>query len=617
MSAPPPKSLLVQVRLLAGNVRRAVGLAWRVERGLTLRYIVAAAISALAPVAIAYVGKLIVDAVVASMAASDHPLGPPMTWIGVELGLILLTHLSGQFRGVAAQLLRARLALHVDHIIFEKALTLSVQHFEDPEFMDRLERARRSSSWRPLEMITHGLRLVENLVTLTGYAALLASFSLYAVIALLLAGLPFFAETRFAAEQYLIHKRRTPREREAYYLAQLLTSDYYAKEVKLFSLGGWLLGRHRALHEEFYEEDRRFAVKRGVAVTLLGTLSVGVFYAIYAIVVGETVVGAITLGSMTLYLTVFRQGQDAFRSAMSSIARAYEDNLYMNNLFEYLEIPSDDIAERGPADLEAAVLDEDPPSIRFEHVSFRYPGSSRPCLEDVSFEIAPGETVALVGPNGAGKTTLIKLLVGLYDLTEGAIFLDDVNIATLDKGELRARVGVVFQDFVHYHFSAAENIGVGWLPSRDDRDAVLRAARDAGATEVIESLPEGYDTMLGRWFGGEQLSIGQWQRMALARAFMRKSRVLVLDEPTAAIDAEGEHEIFERFHDLEHGATALLITHRFSTVRMAERIVVLDEGRVVEHGTHDALIAADGLYARMFNLQAEGYRQAGEAGAEP
>lgn len=603
----PPQSLSVQVRLLVANVRRAIGLAWRVARPLTAQHVFAATLGALLPVAIAYVGKLIVDAVVAAIEDPAHPVGPALTWVALELGLILTAHLAGQYAGLTAQLLRTRLALEVDQIIFDKALSLSVRHYEDPEFMDVLERARKESSWRPLEMITHGLSLAKNVVTLIGYAALLAQFSGWAVLALSLAGLPFLAETRFAAEQYRISVARTPQERRAYYLGQLLTSDYYAKEVKLFALGRWILAGHRALHESFYAEDRRFVTRRAIAVTLLGAVSVGVFYAIYAVIVGQTVVGAITLGSMTLYLTVFRQGQGAFQSAMGSLARAYEDNLYMSNLFTLLAIESDDVTERGPDDVEPT---DAAPRITFDDVSFRYPGSERPCLEGVTLDIAPGETVALVGPNGAGKTTLVKLLVGLYDFDGGRILIDDTDITSLDKGELRARIGVVFQDFVHYHFTAADNVGIGWLPSLEAREEIERAAQDAGAAEVIGELPESYDTMLGRWFGGEQLSIGQWQRMALARAFMRKSRVLILDEPTASIDAEGEHEIFERFRELKRGATALLITHRFSTVRMADRIVVLDGGRVVETGTHEELMQAGGLYQRMFDLQAAGYREA-------
>ncbi len=602
--SPPPKGYAAQIRLLVGNVRRAIGIAWQTERKLTSAYVFANILNALLPVAIAYVGKRIVDAVVTAMNTSEDPT-EALTWVAVELGLILVNHISGQAIGYYGQLLRARLAMHVDQLIFEKALRLSVMHFEDADFMDMLERARKESGWRPVEMITHGLRLGRNVLTLVGYAVLLAQFSGWAVVALALAGLPFLAETKYASEQYAIHLRRTSRERQAYYMQQLLTSDYYVKEVKLFSLGPELLRRHRDLHEGFYDEDRAFAFRRGGAVTLLGVLSTGVFYGIYVLVVGATIIKEITLGDMTLYLTVFRQGQSAFQGAMSSIARAWEDNLYMNNLFEYLALEDDDIVE--------TVLDDEfdegsAPAINFENVSFQYPGSARPALDNINLQIQPGETVALVGPNGAGKTTLVKLLVGLYGLNEGNILIDQDNVADMDRGELRRRIGVLFQDFVHYHFSAAENVGLGWLPKLDDRDAIVRAASDAGADGIIESLPESYDTMLGRWFGGEQLSIGQWQRMALARAFMRRSKVLILDEPTASIDAEGEHEIFQRFGELKEDATCILITHRFSTVRMADRIVVLEGGTIVEEGTHDELLAADGLYAKMFNLQADGYR---------
>lgn len=606
--AEPPRSTARQIRLLWRNVRRAIGIAWKVEPGLTGRYVAASIVNAVLPVAIAWVGKQIVDSVVAAIDAPGHPTEDALTWVAVELGLILLTHTSGQYLGYASQLLRTRLALHVDAFIFEKTLSLSLKHFEDPKLMDVVERARKESSWRPLEMITQGLSLGRSVLTLTGYCALLLSFSVWAVLALLLASLPFLADTRFAAGQYAMRVRRTQDERRAYYLQQLLTADYHVKEIKLFALGSWLLGKHRALFERFYEEDREFARKRGAAVTVFGALSVLVFYGIYVVIVGQTAAGVITLGSMTLYLTVFRQGQRDFQGAMLSLARAYEDNLYMENLFELLAVESDDVARVTPSE---AKLDASGPSITFEDVEFRYPGSDRTALSAIDLEIRAGETIALVGPNGAGKTSLIKLLVGLYPPTRGRVLIDGEDIASLDPGELRARIGVLFQDFVHYHFTVQENVGLGWMPEIDDRARAKEAAEMAGADATIEGLPDGYGAMLGRWFGGEELSVGQWQRLALARAFMRKSKILVLDEPTAALDAEGEHEIFERFAELKKDATAILITHRFSSVPMADRIVVLDDGRVVETGTHAELLAEGGLYARMWNLQAKSYLEAG------
>jgi ABC-type multidrug transport system fused ATPase/permease subunit len=586
-------------------------LAWDLDRWLTIRYLVEQLADALLPVGLAYVGKRIVDAVVLARETSGHPARDAMFWIVVELVLFVGKHATGQYGGYLSTVLRTELGAHVDVIIFRKALGLSVRHFEDPEFMNMLERARKESGWRPVEIITHGFALARNAVTLIGFAALLVPFSPWAVIALALASLPFLAEMRYAGEQYAIKLARTQDERQSGYLQSLLTSDWYAKEVKLFSLGPMLVDRYRDYQARFLAEDRSFARRRGLAVTLLGATSALTFYGIYAWIVARTVIGSITLGEMTLYLTVFRQGQTAFQSAMNTIARTYEDNLYINNLFEYLAIPDDDRAEplfdepRGRA-----------PSIAFEHVSFAYPGASKPALEDVSIRVAPGETIALVGPNGAGKTTLVKLLTGLHPATSGRILLDDEDVASMDRGRLRSRVGAVLQDFVHFHFTAAENVGLGWLPDAKNEERVERAARDAGAHEIIEKLPDKYRTMLGRWFGGEQLSGGQWQRVAVARAFMRKSELLVLDEPTASIDAEGEHEVFERFKALKNNRTAILITHRFGTVRMADRIVVLDGGRVVEEGTHVELMAREGLYAKMFRMQAAGYEMRGSSETE-
>jgi ABC-type multidrug transport system fused ATPase/permease subunit len=594
-------NLFERAALLLSNMRQTIRLAFGVSKALVLAYLAAQILDALMPIALAYVGKRIVDAVVAGSSSPTHDIRPALVWVGIELGLFIGKLGSYQLAGYLSSQLRTRLATHVDILIFQKALGLSLRHFEDPDFMNMLDRARKQSSWRPVEIITHGFSLARDAITLTGLAALLFPLSPFAVIALGLASLPFLAEMKYAGEQYAIKAARTQEERQSGYVQSLLTSDWYAKEVKLFSLGQMLIDRFRGYQERFTEEDRRFAARRGFAVTVLGTLSALVFYGVYASVVARAVMATITLGEMTLCLAAFRQAQGSFESAMTTISRTYEDNLYIANLFEYLGLPDDDRAS--PAFLERGAA----PSITVERVSFAYPGSEKSAVSDVSFHVASGETIALVGPNGAGKTTLVKLLTALCRPTSGHIAMNGEDIVKIETGALRSRIGVVFQDCAQYNFTAGENIGLGWLPDLGDEARVAQAARDGGVDDLVGRLPEKYKTMLGRWFGGVGLSGGEWQRLALARAFMRKSEVLILDEPTAAIDAEGEHQLFERFQTLKAGRTAILITHRFSTVRMADRIVVLDGGKVVETGTHAELLAKDGLYARMFRLQAARY----------
>jgi ATP-binding cassette subfamily B protein len=607
---PEPRHAGARLALLYRNLRQSLALARDVDRGLVARYLVVAGADALLPIAIAWVGKEIVDAVVAALDAPGTSPERALSWVAIEAVLVIGKLVSGQGLGYLAEILRGKLALHVDLLVADKAQRLSIARFEDPRFLDVLERARKDASWRPLEMITHGVSLTRHLVTVIGFAALLVGFSPIAVAALLLAALPFFAEAHFAGVDFERRRGRTESERKAGYYAQSLTSDHLAKEMKLFGLVSLFRARLVAMRDLLLGGDMEFARRRGLWVTTLGALSSLFFYAVLGWIVVLATTGSITLGAMTLYLTVFRQAQSAFQGAMSSLARAWSDSLYMSNLFEYLALADEPGEGGGVVDVPS-----EPPEIVFEHVSFQYPAVARRSLDDVSLTIPRGQVVALVGPNGAGKTTLIKLLTGLHRPSKGAIRIDGEDVAGLDLSALRSRIGVVFQDFAHYHLTAAENVGIGWAPRIEDRDAIEKAASEGDADSILRALPNGYDTQLGRWFGGEQLSIGQWQRVALARAFMRKSSLLVLDEPTAALDAESEARIFERFRELARGRTALLVTHRFSTVRMADRIVVLDDGKVVEDGTHAELISRGGLYARMFDKQAEGYRLPVEPGA--
>jgi ATP-binding cassette subfamily B protein len=577
---------------------------------------------AVLPVAIAYVGKRIIDGVVAAVG-SGAGTAVPLLWVGAEALLMLAKSSVSELTSAAQTRLRSALGLEVNTRILAKAINVSYRHFEDPHFNDQLAQARREASSRPLDAVRQLLVLARNAVTLAGYGALLAGFSGFALLALLGSTVPpFIAEARFGRRAFLLQRSRIFDSRQANYLEALLSKEESAKEVKLFSLSDLLLRRYRAAFERFHAEDSALARGRARSAVMLGGLSVGTLYLCYAWVVVHAAAGEMSVGSMALYLVALREGQGAFQAGLLAIARLYEDNLFMSNLFEYLAVPEDEPHEPIPLPGAAAAStgeggsngDEGlpaalaaPPCIELDRVSFRYPAASRDSLVEVSLRIEPGETLALVGPNGAGKTTLVKLLTGLYAPSAGVIRMDGVDITTLSPAVLRSRIGVIFQDFVRFHFTVADNIGVGWLPEMANRDQIERAAAAGGVEEIVAGLPGGYAQSLGRWFGGEDLSTGQWQRLALSRAFMRRSPVLVLDEPTAALDAEAEAEIFGRFRALARGRTAILITHRFSTVRMADRIAVFEAGRLTECGTHAELLAADGRYARMFRIQAAGY----------
>jgi ATP-binding cassette subfamily B protein len=594
---------------------------WRSSPASTIILLTFTVAVAFVPLAIAYVGKVITDSVVA------HALRPTLVWVLVELGLIALQTVLSRVLALTRQTLGARLSIDINVLILEKALTLELRHFEDPEFYDQLMRARREASSRPLSVVSGLFLLAQNLITLAGYTVILLKFSGLAVLALLVASIPAtLMEIRYSNQAFRQRNRRAPESRRLSYLEHVLANDEHAKEVKTLGLGSVLLGRYKDLSETFYEEDKRLTSRRavwGLALTLVGTVA---FYGSYAAMALSAAAGRLTLGTMVLYVAAFRQGQQSFQSILNAIGGMYEDSLYMSNLFSYLDLDTGPerktleglksmvaLAATANGNANGGSTNGHPTArtgIVFDDVGFRYPGSERWSLRHVSLTVPAGEKLALVGHNGAGKTTFIKLLTRLYDPTEGRILLDGKDLREWDRDALLHRIGVVFQDFNEYQFDFQENVGLGSVEHLEDDDRVERAIDLGGAREVVDALARGKKTQLGRWFkDGVELSGGQWQKVALARAFMREEAdILVLDEPTAALDAEAEHAVFERFKSLAKGRTAIVISHRFPTVRMADRIIVLEGGQIIEEGTHDMLLGMRGEYARLFELQAHGYQ---------
>ena len=589
--------------------RRAVELVWTTSRPLTIALAVLTLIAGALPAGVAFVGAKIVDGVIvavkihSSTGATEYL--PVLRWVILEA--LIVAGIAGAQRGLSLcqSLLRAQLSNRVNVMILEKALTLGLEQFEDSEFYDKLTRARREASSRPLSLVMRTFGLVQNAVSLVSFGVLLTRFSPWAVVILIVAGLPaFIAETRFSGSAFRLFRWRSPETRMQLYLETALAREDHAKEVKLFELGPLLLGRYKGIYDKLYAADRDLTIRRDSWGFALGLVSTAALYSAYAWIALEAIVATITIGQMTMYLMLFRQGQSAVSAILAAIGGMYEDNLYLSTLYEYLEQPVPPVrgsVQRGP---------KPDDGIRFENVDFRYPGAEQPALSAITLHLRPGQSLALVGENGSGKTTLIKLLTRLYQPTSGRILLEGLDLNEWDEATLRQRIGVIFQDFVRYQLLVGENVGAGDVRHFEERPRWQDAADKGMATPFIRDLPAQFETQLGKWFkDGRELSGGQWQKIALSRAFMRSAAdILVLDEPTASMDAAAEAQVFEHFQSLTRERIAILISHRFSTVRMADQIAVLDQGRIVELGSHDELVRQDGVYARLFQLQARGYR---------
>jgi ATP-binding cassette subfamily B protein len=587
------------------NVPPLLGMVWATSRPLTVSTLLLRCVAALFPLATLWISKLIIDLVV--KAIRHQHVERSLIWklLILELLLAVGSDTLGRFISLVDSLLGDRFTNRVSVRLMEHAASLDLVSFEDPVFYDKMERARRQTTAR-LGMLAGLAGMAQQLLTLLSLLSAVVFYYPWLLVLLMAATVPvFLGETRFAMLNYSMLYRYTPERRELDYLRYLGASNESAKEIKIFGLGKYLAERSRALFERFYAENRHLAVHRALHGTLLNLIPTGAYYAAYALILVRALAGTLSVGDLTLMVGAFSRARGIMESLVASLVGISEQALFIKDLFDFFETNPTIFSPPNAAPAPRPIRN----GFEFENVSFAYPGSEKWVLSNVSFRFYPEERIALVGENGAGKTTLVKLLARLYDPTAGKIRLDGIDLREYNVDDLRQEIGVIFQDYMRYDMLVSENIGAGRIEQMQDEDRLKSSAEKSLAAGVVGALPKKYQQMLGRRFeGGIDLSTGQWQKIALARAYMRDAQILILDEPTASLDARAEFEVYQRFVDLTAGKMAVLISHRFSTVRMADRILVLEEGRIAEQGSHRQLVALGGKYAELFELQAAGYR---------
>ena len=584
------------------NLPPFIKLVWETNRRLTIAQGVLRLARALLPVATLYVGKLIIDEVVGYKGGSLERIG---LLIAIEFGLAIAADVLARLVGLVDTLLSEQVGIATSLRLMEHAATLDLEDFEDSELQDSLERARRQASGR-MTLMGQIFNQAQDIVTIASFAAGLLVYAPWLIALLAVALVPaVIGEARFNAQAYWLNYARAPERRELDYVRQTAASVDTAKEIKIFGLNPFLIERYRLLATSFFAANRKLAVRRAGWGGLLAAIGTIAYYVAYAYIVWRTLHGEFSIGDLTFLAGSFRRLHQMMEGLLIGFTSLASQALYLDDLFSFFEIQAEIASPPNPRAFPSPIRE----GFRFEGVGFRYPAAQRWAVRELTFTLNAGEVLALVGENGAGKTTLVKLLSRLYDPDEGRILLDGHDLREYDLLALRANIGVIFQDFVRFHLTAADNIAVGRIEARGDRARIEAAAAQSGADEVIAKLPGGYDQVIGKRFKtGIDISGGEWQKIAIARAYLRDAQLLILDEPTAALDARSEFEVFQRFKELSRDKTAVLISHRFSSVRMADRIMVLGDGMIEAVGTHEELLAQGGRYAELFELQAAGYR---------